>query len=197
MGVSGIDAGFIKARRRPPVTKEVNGQKTSVDYGLVGDVVSVDATVLQKQLDAGFMPVVSPLCADESGQVLNVNADTIAATVAREMGAEKLIFITDTAGLLEDKSNPASLVSYTDVHGLARLQDLGAIDSGILPKVKAAKEALLAGVKRVHMVGYRGKNNLLVEIFTNEGSGTLIVKDTSELLPSEQAASLPVAGASK
>ncbi len=197
VGVSGIDAGFIRAHRRPPQTKEVKGKTTTVDYGLVGDVDSVDAAVLNKQLDAGFMPVVSPLCADENGQVLNVNADTVASTIAREMKAEKLIFITDTPGLLENKADPGSLVSYTDVHGLARLQESGAIDSGMLPKAKAAKEALLAGVKRVHMVGYRAKNSLLIEIFTNEGFGTLIVKDTSELLPSEQAAVPAAVGAGK
>jgi acetylglutamate kinase len=188
LGLSGVDCALIRATRRPVQIREVGGQKISVDYGLVGNIASVDVSVLHKLLDAGIVPIISPLAADDAGQVLNINADTVASTIARELAAEKLVFMTDTAGLLEDKSNPASLVSYTDVKGLAALQARGVIDAGMLPKIKAAKEALLGGVKRVHMVGYRGDSPLLVEVFTNEGAGTLIVKDASELLPAEQAA---------
>lgn len=188
LGLSGVDLALIRATRRPVQMKEVNGAKVAVDYGLVGDIESVDGAMLSRLLDAGVVPVISPLAADDSGQVLNINADTVASTVARALEAEKLIFMTDTAGLLEDKANPASLISYTDVKGLSALQARGVIDSGMLPKVKAATEALTGGVRRVHMVGYRGDSSLLMEIFTNEGAGTLIVKDASELLPAEQAA---------
>lgn len=188
VGLSGLDAGLLRAVRRPPQNKEVDGRATVIDYGLVGDIASVDVTVIHKLLEAGMVPVISPLCADDSGQVLNVNADTVASTLARALGAEKLVFLTDTAGLLEDRNNPHSLISYTDVRGLGDLQASGAIDAGMLPKVKAAREALLGGVKRVHMVGYKGRVSLLVEIFTNEGAGTLIVRDTAELLPGEQQA---------
>jgi acetylglutamate kinase len=185
IGVSGVDAGLVKAVRRPPQQKVVNGEKVTVDYGLVGDIVSVEPGVLNRLLDAGFVPVVSPLAADDHGQVLNINADTVASGLARALGAEKLIMLTDTAGLLEDRKDSGSLVSYTDVAGLDALQARGVIDGGMLPKVKAAKEALMGGVKRVHMVGYKGASSLLIEIFTNEGAGTLIVRDTAELAPSE------------
>lgn len=185
IGVSGVDAGLVKAVRRPPQQKTVNGENVTVDYGLVGDIVSVDPGVLNRLLDAGFVPVVSPLAADDHGQVLNVNADTVASNLARALGAEKLVFLTDTAGLLEDRKNPGSLVSYTDVAGLEALQTRGVIDGGMLPKVKAAREALVGGVKRVHMVGYQGASSLLIEIFTNEGAGTLIVRDTADLAPAE------------
>jgi len=185
IGVSGVDAGLVKAVRRPPQQKTVNGETVTVDYGLVGDVVSVDPGVVNRLLDAGFVPVVSPLAADDHGQVLNINADTVASSLARALGAEKLIFLTDTTGLLEDRKNPGSLVSYTDVAGLEALQARGVIDGGMLPKVKAAKEALVGGVKRVHMVGYQGASSLLIEIFTNEGAGTLIVRDTADLAPAE------------
>ncbi len=185
IGVSGIDAGLVRAVRRAPQVREVNGEKRTVDFGLVGDITAVDASVLTRLLDAQLVPVVSPLAADDHGQVLNINADTVASTVARALGAEKLVFLTDTAGLLEDRKNAGSLVSYTDVAGLGSLQARGIIDGGMLPKVKAAKEALVGGVKRVHMVGYKGASSLLIEIFTNEGAGTLIVRDTAELAPSE------------
>lgn len=189
IGVSGVDAGLVKAVRRPPQLREVDGERSAVDFGRVGDIVAVDPTVLTRLLDAQLVPVVSPIAADDDGQILNVNADTVAATLARVLGAEKLVFLTDTAGLLEDKRDPASLVSYTDIAGLERLQARGALDGGMLPKVTAAKEALVGGVERVHMVGYKGPSSLLVEVFTNEGSGTLIVGDTAELLPAEHAGS--------
>jgi acetylglutamate kinase len=185
IGVSGVDSGLVRAVRRPPQHKTVGGETVTVDYGLVGDIVSVDVGVVNRLLDSGFVPVVSPLAADDQGQVLNINADTVASSLARALGAEKLIFLTDTAGLLEDRKNPGSLVSYTDVAGLDALQAKGIIDGGMLPKVKAAKEALVGGVKRVHMVGYKGASSLLIEIFTNEGAGTLIVRDTADLAPSE------------
>lgn len=191
VGISGIDGGLVQAHRRPPVLREVDGAPRTVDYGLVGDIDTVDPSVIESLLDAGFLPVVSPLAADASGQVLNINADTVASTLARAMTAEKLVFLTDTAGLLEDRTDPGSLVSYTDVRGLAELEARGAIETGMVPKARAAVEALEGGVGRVHMVGYRGRLSLLVEIFTNEGAGTLIVRDAAELLPSEQ---LPLHG---
>ncbi|MBI5510601.1 MAG: acetylglutamate kinase [Deltaproteobacteria bacterium] len=187
IGLSGIDAGLLRAVRRPPQVRDVNGERQMFDYGLVGDVVGVEIGVLKSLLDLGTLPVISPISADDNGQVLNINADTVAAMLARELKAEKLIFLTDTAGLLEDKNNPATLVSYTDIRGLDALAAAGAVDTGMLPKVKAATEALQGGVGRVHIVGYRGRSPLLVEIFTNEGAGTLIVKSTNELLPGEQA----------
>lgn len=195
VGLSGVDAGLIRATRRPPQTFESGGQTVSLDYGLAGDIAAVDLTAIDAAVDAGLVPVISPLASDESGQVLNINADTVASTIARELKADKLVFMTDTPGLLEDKSNHASLVSYTDVKGLALLQGRGCIDAGMLPKVKAATDALNQGVKRVHMVGYRVREGLLIEIFTNEGAGTLIVRDASELTPSEQAGATAGAGA--
>lgn len=187
VGLSGLDGGLIQARRRPPQPRELDGQPTSIDYGMVGDVLGCDTTLLERLWEVGMAPIVSPICADEQGQVLNVNADTVASALACALRAEKLFFLTEAPGLLEDKANPASLVSYTDVRGLGELRERGALDAGMLPKVKAAIEALAGGVRRVHMVGYRGRNSLLMEVFTNEGCGTLIVQDTSELLPAEQA----------
>ena len=186
VGISGVDAGFINAVRRPPQIVEQNGVRTAMDFGLVGDIVAVDASVVTRLLDAGVVPVVSPLSAADDGQVLNLNADTVASTLACALGAEKLIFLTDTTGLLEDKRKPASLVSYVDIAGLSALAASGAIDAGMLPKIEAASAALRGGVKRVHMVGYKGRATLLLEVFTNEGSGTLVVRSISELSCAEQ-----------
>jgi acetylglutamate kinase len=132
------------------------------------------------------VPIVSPLCADDAGQVLNVNADTVAAVLARRLGAEKLFFLTDTPGLLEKADDPRTLVSYVDLAGLDALEAKGSIGGGMLPKVAAARDAVVHGVGRVHMVGWKVPSGLLREVFTNEGAGTLIVRDASELRSTEQ-----------
>jgi acetylglutamate kinase len=185
LGLSGVDAGLVRARIRPARVKGEGAQRVVVDYGLVGDVVAVDGALLRTLLDQGLTPVVSPVSADDAGRVLNLNADVVAAAIARELCAEKLVFLTDLAGLLEDKNDPASLVSYTDVRGLNALLERGAVDAGMLPKLNAVKEALYGGVKRVHLVGAHMPDALLAEIFTNEGAGTLIVADMNELMPAE------------
>ena len=188
VGLSGLDGALVEAVRRPVQTREIDGKRVEIDYGLVGDIVGVNAAVIEAVLAAHMVPVICSLAADGNGQVLNINADTVASTLARHLKAEKLVFLTDTPGLLAEKSDPTSLVSYVDLSGLATLKARGAIDAGMLPKVKAAEEALQNGVPRVHMVGHRPRGNLLAEIFTNEGAGTLIVRETSELRAAEQTA---------
>jgi acetylglutamate kinase len=157
-----------------------------VDYGFVGDIDAVDATVLNKLLDNGLMPVVSPLSADGSGTLLNINADTVAAAIGAALGAEKLILCTGAPGILASVDDPGSLISYTDLRGLKRLRDQGRIADGMLPKAKAIEEALRGGVRRVHVVSYLAPEGILAEVFTNEGTGTLIVPDVNALSPAEQ-----------
>ncbi len=183
VGLSGVDAGLVRANRRPPV--QVDGE--SVDYGFVGDIVSIDPTVIRKELEAGLMPVVSPLSADDAGTVLNINADTVAAAIAAELGAEKLILATGAPGILRDVRDPQSLISYIDRTELGKLRDSGAIADGMLPKVAAIEAALAKGVARVHVVSFKLADSLLLEVFTNEGTGTLVVNDTKALRPEEQA----------
>ncbi len=186
VGLSGVAARLLQATRRPPQRIQRDGLEETVDFGLVGDLDRVEPRALQALLEARLTPVVSPLSADDSGQVLNVNADTAAAAIACALRAEKLIFMTDTAGLLADRHDARSLISYTDLAGLARLEEQGAVDEGMLPKSRAAREALQGGVHRVHLVGYRTRAGLLAEIFTNEGAGTLVVKEMADLTPAEQ-----------
>ena len=184
VGISGVDAGLIRAHRRPPVQKD---GVTTIDYGFVGDIDSVDADVLQKQLDNGLMPVVSPLSCDASGTVLNINADTVAAAIAAELDAEKLILATGAAGILEDAADPQSLISYVDRSGLRKLRTDGKLTNGMLPKAAAIENALANGVSRVHVISYKLPDSLLLEVFTNEGTGTLVVNDIAALTPAEQA----------
>ena len=157
-----------------------------VDYGFVGDIDNVDATVLRKLLDNGLMPVVSPLSADEKGVLLNINADTVAAAIGAALSAEKLILCTGAPGILGSLDDPGSLISYTDVSGLDRLRNEGRISEGMLPKAKAITDAIRGGGRRVHVVSYKAPEGILGEVFTNEGTGTLIVADVNALTPAEQ-----------
>lgn len=186
VGISGLDAGLIEAHRRPPVTK---AGAAPVDYGFVGDIEAVNTDILSKQLDNGLMPVVSPLSCDSSGTVLNINADTVAAAIAAALQAEKLILATGAAGILEDVDDPLSLISYIDRAALKKLQDNGKIADGMLPKAAAIDAALENGVSRVHIISYRFPDSLLLEVFTNEGTGTLVVDDIGALTTAEQKAS--------
>ena len=183
VGISGIDAGLIRAHRRPPVERD---GKAPVDYGFVGDIDSVDADILRKQLDNSLMPVVSPISCDESGVVLNINADTVAAAIAAELDAEKLILATGAPGILEDVDDPQSLISYIDRAGLDALRADGKLADGMLPKAAAIDAALANGVNRVHVISYKLADSLLLEVFTNEGTGTLVVNSTDALTPAEQ-----------
>jgi acetylglutamate kinase len=183
IGISGVDAGLVRAHKRAPVRVE-GGEM--VDYGFVGDINGVDATVIRKLLDNGLMPVISPLSADESGVLLNINADTVAAAIGAELGAEKLILCTGAPGILERVDDPGSLISYTDLRGLKRLRDEKRIVEGMLPKAKAIEDAIRGGVRRVHVVSYKAPEGILGEVFTNEGTGTLIVPDVNTMPPNEQ-----------
>jgi acetylglutamate kinase len=186
VGISGVDAGLVRAHRRAPVKI---GSGETVDYGFVGDIDGIDTTVIRKLLDNGLMPVVSPLSADERGVLLNINADTVAAAIGAALGAEKMVLCTGAPGILERVEDPTSLISYTDLRGLKRLREEGRIVEGMLPKAKAIENAIHGGVRRVHVVSYKSPEGILGEVFTNEGTGTLIVADVNALSPAEQQSS--------
>jgi acetylglutamate kinase len=183
IGLSGVDGGLIKATKRPPV--QVAGR--TVDYGFVGDILGIDTSILLKQLDNDLVPIVSPLSADDHGTLLNINADTVAAMIACELKAEKFVMATGTPGILDRLEDPRSLISYIDRAGLRRLREEGKISGGMLPKAAAIERALSGGVPRVHVISYAQADSLLLEVFTNEGTGTLVVNDTKALRPEEQA----------
>ncbi|HEX5419624.1 MAG TPA: acetylglutamate kinase [Gammaproteobacteria bacterium] len=183
VGISGVDGGLVRAHKRPPVK---TGADETVDYGFVGDIDRVDGAVVRKLLDDDFVPVVSSLSADDSGTLLNINADTVAAALACELGAEKLVLATGAPGILESRDDPRSLISYIDRAGLARLKEEKKLQDGMLPKAAAIEKALAGGVPRVHVISYSLPDSLLLEVFTNEGTGTLVVDRLEHLSPEEQ-----------
>lgn len=146
-----------------------------LDIGFVGQVVDIDRNLLLRTIDAGKIPVIPSVAVDSAGQRYNVNADTAAAAVARILDAEKLIFLSDVSGIYRDRTNPATLLSnLTEAQCRGLIAD-GTIDSGMVPKVDAALEALRAGVKKVHIIDGRMPHSLLLEIYSDQGIGTEIV----------------------
>ncbi len=177
VGLSGGDGMTLVANRRPPrlMRDPSTGVEQSVDYGHVGDIAQVNPQLPSLLLDNSMMPVFCSLSADSSGGLLNTNADTIAAQLALALRAEKLILCTTVPGLLEDVNDPRRLVSYGDLGTVDELVRGGSVSGGMLPKLAAVTEALRGGVPRVHLVDGTRPQALLLEIFTNEGCGTMLV----------------------
>ena len=173
VGLSGEDAGLFGARRRGVV---VDGEEQ--DIGLVGDVVQVDPTAVLDLLEAGRIPVVSTIAPDldVEGQVLNVNADTAAAALAAALGARKLVVLTDVEGVYASWPDRDSLLSELTVSAARDL--LTTVDAGMIPKLEACVRAVEGGVPQAHVVDGRQPHSLLLEVFTSEGIGTMVLPDT-------------------
>jgi len=181
IGLSGVDGRLVVAMRRPAaIVTDDEGQRRQVDYGEVGDVVSVDPMVLTMALEAGSIPVVSPLGADDQGRIYNVNADTVAAEIAQAIGAAKLLLLTRAPGILRNADDPTTLLHWTDLQQLGVLERDGCFTAGMRPKIAAVRLALEGGVPRVHVVDGRRNGALLEEVFTTDGCGTLVVPQADE-----------------
>jgi acetylglutamate kinase len=175
-GLSGVDAELLTASRRAPmkVTDDA-GVERVVDYGHVGEINIVDPRVLRTLMEARFVPVVSSLAGDREGNVYNVNADTVAESIAIALGAQKLIFLTGAGGVLRDRNDPSTLVTFADPDDLTELIASGALAGGMRPKVEACIRAATGGVERTHIIDGRVPDALLLEVFTGSGCGTMIV----------------------
>lgn len=182
VGLTGVDAGLVTVHRRPvQEIKTEMGETKALDFQFVGDVDSVKPEVLEALLDRGMIPVVSCLGVDAEGQVYNVNADTVASRIAQRLAAHKLIFLTGVPGILARPPETSSLISYVDVEALQGLIEDGTISGGMLPKVHNCIEAVLNGVNRTHIIDGGRPDALLLEIFVNEGCGTMIVSQRERL----------------
>jgi acetylglutamate kinase len=176
VGLSGVDAELITAHRRPPVSVvDDAGTTMRVDYGHVGDVDRVDPKVLVTLLEARMMPVVASLAGGDDGRVYNVNADTVAESLAVALRAQKLIYLTGAPGVLRDRNDPSTLIAFADPDDLSGLMANGALGGGMRPKVEACIRAATGGVERTHIIDGRAPDALLLEVFTGAGCGTMIV----------------------
>ena len=165
IGLSGIDGQLIQA--------EVKDER----LGFVGKITDVDVSPIVDLLEKGYIPVISTVGCDKQGNVYNINADTAAAYIAGKMNAERLIAMTDIEGILRDKDDPKSLISCIDLKEAQELFDTGVISGGMIPKVECCIEAIHLGVKKVIILDGRVPHALLIETMTNEGAGTMVVKD--------------------
>ena len=173
MGLSGEDAGLLRVVPRDP------------RLGFVGDVSTVDPAVLERVLREELIPVIATIGVDDMGQAYNVNADAAAGAIAAALRAEKLVYLTDVAGIYEDFGDDSSLISETDVAGLQRLLGAGKVGEGMIPKVRSCIDALEHGVHRAHVLDGRVAHALLLEFFTREGVGTVIDRHSSRASSAE------------
>ncbi|MCS6813383.1 MAG: acetylglutamate kinase [Cyanobacteria bacterium] len=164
VGLCGKDGNLIKAR---PEGKE--------GIGFVGEVTSVDVSLLSSLINSGYIPIVSSVAADETGQAYNINADTVAGELAAALGAEKLILLTDTAGILRDYKDPSTLIPKLDIQEARRLIETNVVSGGMIPKVNCCVRSLAQGVKAAHILDGRIPHALLLEIFTDAGIGSMLV----------------------
>jgi acetylglutamate kinase len=150
----------------------------ALDWGYVGEPISVDTRPVQEMLDAGIIPIITPLgTGREDGKTYNVNADTVAAALAQAMKVRKLAFISDVPGLLLDVNDPSSLLATLRVSSVQKLKEDGVVGGGMLPKLDSCVDAIRAGVGKVHLIDGRMPHSLLLEIFTKQGVGTEIIAD--------------------
>lgn len=152
-------------------------QGKPIDLGSVGTVTRVDRGTISNLCFAGTVPVIPSMCLSESGEKLNVNADTAATAVAQALGAEKLVYMSDVNGVRRKKNDPASLINSLTASQARELMRDGVIEKGMIPKVEACLETLGRGIRKVHIIDGRERHALLLEIYTNKGVGTEIVKD--------------------
>jgi acetylglutamate kinase len=163
IGLSGEDAGLVTVRQRDP------------RLGFVGDVDRVNTLILEKQIAEEFIPVIATIGVDEEGQAYNVNADTVAGAIAEALGAEKLVYLTNVPGLYGDLHDKDTLISQIAAAELAELLASGALSEGMVPKIRSCVSALRNGVGRAHLLDGRIPHALLLECFTRQGVGTMVV----------------------
>jgi acetylglutamate kinase len=193
IGLSGIDAELVTVHRRPvrAITDPSTGETQEVDFGFVGDIDCVNVKVIEHLLAGDYVPVVCSLAADSSGQIYNVNADTLAACIAVEICAAKYFSVTTVDGVLDDVNDPHTLHSYLDIAEAESLVGSGRLSGGMLPKLAACLDALRRGVARAHIVNGTVPDTLLHEIFTNEGCGTMIVTERDRNRPADAEVDAP------
>ena len=168
IGLSGLDGSMIKAKMKDK------------NLGFVGKITSVDVTPIADLLEKNYIPVVSTIGCDREGNVYNINADTAAAFIAGAMKAYRLITMTDIAGILKDKDDPSSIISCIDIAEAKELFTSGIISGGMVPKVECCIEAIERGVHKVTILDGRVPHALLIETLTNEGAGTMVIKDKNK-----------------
>lgn len=165
VGLCGLDGSMIKVKKHAG----------DVDLGYVGEIEEVDVSIIEDCMDKGYIPVIATVGSDENGQVYNINADTAASRIASELGAENIILMTDIKGVMLDMNDPMTFMPTVNISEVPYLIKQGIISGGMIPKVECCVEAIRRGVKRAVMIDGRTPHSILIEIFSNEGIGTMFI----------------------
>jgi acetylglutamate kinase len=176
VGLSGVDGDVISAVKRPPkeIKNRETGETQTVDFGNVGDVVEVNEKLLKLLLENDYLPVISSLGADDTGQIFNINADTIAAEIAVKLQAEKLVLLSDVNGIYLNPDDETTRISRVTVREAEEMIANGTATGGMIPKLQSLIGLLNRGVKSAHIIGGNVRNGILSEVFTDEGTGTML-----------------------
>jgi acetylglutamate kinase len=176
VGLSGVDGNIVHAERRPPreVVDRTTGESARVDFGHVGDILEIDARLLTVLLDHGYLPVISSLGADAEGKVFNINADTVAAEIAVQLQAEKLVLLSDVDGIYLRAGEPETKLSRLSALEAKELISSGNATAGMIPKLQSIIDLINRGVGSAHIINGNTRNTLLAEVFTDEGTGTMV-----------------------
>ena len=169
VGLNGVDGGMIKAKKL-----YLHKEGEDVDLGYVGEVEKVQTDLIDQAIAQGYIPVIAPIGCDENGEVYNINADYAAGSIAAGIGADKLFMLTDIDGVLDKEKNKISLLTFADME--EKIKD-GTIQGGMIPKVECCKAAINKGVRKVHIVNGTTEHSILLELFTDKGIGTMVVKE--------------------
>jgi len=172
VGISGNDANFIECRK-----KQFKKDGKDVDLGFVGEIIDIDEDFLKNLLDSDYIPVIATLGSDKYGNIYNINADTCACEIGSKLKAKKMILLTDVDGIKTNENNTQKLISRLSINGANKLINENVISTGMIPKVRACIDALNNGVERTHILNGNNPHSILIEIFTDKGIGTMIVKD--------------------
>jgi acetylglutamate kinase len=177
LGISGKDGRLITAAPKKVMHKDAAGREEELNLGFVGEVASINPTVINSVIEQGYIPVIAPIGADEEGNTYNINADYVASEVAVALKADKFVLLTDVEGIYADPENFTEIISTIRLSEVPGLIESGVIAGGMIPKIECCVRALEAGVEKAHIIDGRLPHSILLEIFTRKGIGTEVVKD--------------------
>ncbi|MDK2821314.1 MAG: acetylglutamate kinase [Clostridia bacterium] len=177
IGLCGKDGHLIEAKKQLIHMEKSNGEEIDVDLGYVGQVERINPGIIETVISQGYIPVVAPIGVGPNGESYNINADLVAGELAVALKADKLVLLTDVEGILADRNDKTSLISSLEISRVPELIKQGVIAGGMIPKVNCCIRALTGGVSKTHIIDGRIPHSILLEIFTDTGVGTMVVKD--------------------
>ena len=176
VGLSGKDAGLIKASKKLATVYDEAGKQANVDIGYVGQVAAIDTSILDTLLDNGYIPVIAPIGVGDDGESYNINADYVAAEIAGALKAEKLLLLTDTEGVYKDFEDKDTFISTLTVAEAKDYIKTGIISGGMIPKIEACLKSIESGTNKVHIIDGRQPHSIVLELLTSSGIGTQVIK---------------------